>query len=80
MLPKAVRDKLRLERGDTLALEQSGDRVTLSPVRRRATMRKELGVWVFDDGGEPISASTVQETVDSVRDERARRSLGLPGE
>ena len=49
VLPKPVRDKLRLEPGDALQLETEGELITLLPVRNRASMRKELGIWVFDE-------------------------------
>jgi hypothetical protein len=37
-------------------------------------MRKEQGIWVFT-AGEPLSASTVGETIAEARRERDRRNL-----
>ena len=43
VVPKEIRDELRLEAGDTLALESEGERVTLRPVRPRRAVAK--GAW-----------------------------------
>ena len=75
VLPKPVRDKLQLAPGDELELESSEDRITLRPVRGTAPLRKKHGVWVFHSG-EPLSATTVEETIDKVRHEREARILG----
>jgi len=69
MLPKPVREKLQLSAGDELELESLDDRITLRPVRGTAQLRKKRGVWVFNSG-EPLSAATVQETIEQVRRER----------
>ena len=47
VLPKSVRDQMRLAPGDTLALDSEGEQITLRPVRPQATLKKELGVWVY---------------------------------
>lgn len=75
VLPKAVREKLSLAPGDALELEQSEDRVTLSPVREQVTLRKKHGFWVVHTG-EALSEQTVRETLDRVRNERERRARG----
>jgi AbrB family looped-hinge helix DNA binding protein len=69
VIPKPVRDELHLEAGDVLELEQSGERLSLRPVRAHAPLTKEQGVWVFRTG-EPLAASTTDETLQQVRDER----------
>jgi AbrB family looped-hinge helix DNA binding protein len=74
VLPKPVRQKLQLVAGDELDLEASEDRITLRPLRGNAQLRKKHGVWVFRSG-EPLSASTVQETIDRVRRERDEANL-----
>jgi AbrB family looped-hinge helix DNA binding protein len=77
VLPKPVREHLQLQPGDeSLEIESFEDHIVLRPVRHRATMRKEQGVWVFDSG-EPITASTVRETIQEIRDERSDRVLGI---
>ncbi len=75
VLPKPVREKLQLSAGDVLELESLDDRITLRPLRGTAQLRKKRGVWVFRSG-EPLSAATVQETLEQVRRERDDRNLG----
>jgi len=75
VLPKPVRDKLQLAAGDELELESQDELLTLRPVRGAAQLRKKNGVWVFHCG-EPLSATTVDETIEHVRRERDERNLG----
>jgi AbrB family looped-hinge helix DNA binding protein len=75
VLPKPVRQKLQLTAGDQLDLETVEDRITLRPLRGTAALRKKRGVWVFHSG-EPISAATVQGTVEEIRRDRDDRNLG----
>jgi AbrB family looped-hinge helix DNA binding protein len=67
VLPKPVRDHLRLGPGDELRLDAEGDRITLSPVRPKVTLRKELGVWVYQ--GEPSHAS-ISDLLERERENR----------
>jgi len=73
VLPKAVRDKLRLAPGDSLQLESEGERVTLWPDRPTVALTKEKGIWVFQS--EPSEVS-IPALVDSVRESRRREVLG----
>jgi AbrB family looped-hinge helix DNA binding protein len=73
VLPKLVRDQLQLAPDDQLELETLDDRITLRPSRGTAQLRKKHGVWVFHCG-EPLSASTVEETLGQVRRERDERT------
>ncbi len=75
VLPKPVREKLQLSAGDELELESLDDQITLRPLRGTAQLRKKRGVWVFRSG-EPLSAATVQETIEQVRRERDDLNLG----
>jgi len=75
VLPKPVRDKLQLAPGDELELESLDDRITLRPSRGTAQLRKKRGVWVFHSG-EPLAASTVEETIEQIRHERNEQNLG----
>ena len=77
VLPKPVRDELQLTAGDSLELESSGDRIVLRPVRGAAGMRKKDGIWVFRTGG-PVSAESVNETIDQLR--RGREEFDTPPE
>lgn len=75
VIPKEIRDRLRLEAGDTLAIESKGERVTLRPVRRGAPLQKERGVWVFR-GGKPLSLDEANQLVREAREPRDRRNSG----
>src|ERR1700733_6151491 len=78
VLPKPVRDELRLAAGDALELESSGDRIVLRPVRGTAGMRKREGIWVFRTG-RPISVESVNETIAQLRREREQLAIQPPG-
>jgi AbrB family looped-hinge helix DNA binding protein len=69
VIPKAIRDELRLEPGDTLALESEAERVTLRPIHA-SPLQKEHGVWVFR-GGAPLSLEEANRIVRATR-ERGR--------
>ena len=75
VLPKSVRDDLRLEAGDTLELETSDDRITLRPVQANGQLVKEHGVWVFQSD-EPLTDEIVEETARKIRKERDDRNWG----
>lgn len=72
VLPKALREKMRVEAGDDLLVEAEGERITLRPVRREAVLRKELGIWVYQ--GEPSSIS-IPELIEGEREKRVREFL-----
>ena len=76
VLPKPLRDELRLEAGDTLQLELEGERVTLRPVRSKSPLRKERGVWVFHGGG----TLSVRQTHELLTEDRERRNRDIRGE
>ncbi len=69
VLPKPLRDRLQLSPGDTLHLEAEGERITLRPIRQKAMLKKELGVWVYQ--GESTDASIV-DLIDRDRENRLR--------
>jgi AbrB family looped-hinge helix DNA binding protein len=73
VIPKEIRDRLRLEAGDTLVVE--GERVTLRPVRGGTPLQKERGVWVFR-GDKPLS---LDEANQLVRDARERGEPSIRG-
>lgn len=70
VLPKPLRDRLQLAPGDTLQLEAEGERITLRPVRQNVTLKKELGVWVYQ--GESTDTS-IPDLVDRERENRLRQ-------
>ena len=75
VLPKSVRDDLRLEAGDALELETSEDGITLRPVQANGRLVKEHGVWVFQSD-EPLTDEIVEETARKIRKERDDRNWG----
>jgi AbrB family looped-hinge helix DNA binding protein len=75
VIPKRLRDALRLAPGDSLSLESNGNEVTLRPVRSTAALRKERGIWVFR-GGAKLTAA---ETDRALQESRLDRDLELGG-
>ena len=73
VLPKPLRDEMQLGPGDTLQLETEGERITLRPVRPKVTLKKELGVWVYQ--GEPADAS-IPDLLEREREKRAGEIRG----
>ena len=73
VLPKDLRDKLRLQEGDELLVEDADEQIVLRPVRAQATLKKERGVWVYRSGrhGKP-SGESLQERIEAVRQGRIR--------
>src|ERR1019366_3075579 len=67
LIPKALRQELHLGPGDTLQLENEGDEITLRPLRPKALLKKEHGVWVYQ--GEPCEAS-IADLIDRNRESR----------
>jgi AbrB family looped-hinge helix DNA binding protein len=75
VIPKSVREELRLETGDSLEMESAGEAITLRPVRGTGPLVKEHGVWVFH-AGQPVAASTTDEMLRQLREERDLANLG----
>jgi AbrB family looped-hinge helix DNA binding protein len=75
VLPKSVRDELRLEAGDILELESSNDKIILRPAQANGQLVKEYGVWVFRSD-EPLTEEIVKETSRKIRKERDDRIWG----
>jgi AbrB family looped-hinge helix DNA binding protein len=75
VLPKALRDELRLAPGDTLDLSVQGEEVTLRPRRAETGLEKERGVWVFRSGN-PLTAVETEQALRNLRLERQRQVEG----
>jgi AbrB family looped-hinge helix DNA binding protein len=75
VIPKPLREELRLEPGDALEMESSGEQITLRPARGTGPLTKERGVWVFHSG-QPLSASATDEVLQQIREERDMANLG----
>ena len=73
VLPKDLRDKLRLEAGDELMVEETGEQIILRPVRAQPTLKKERGVWVYQGArGAERSTDPLPNLIDAARDKRLR--------
>jgi AbrB family looped-hinge helix DNA binding protein len=72
LIPKTLRKELRLAPGDTLQLESRGDEIKLRPLRPKALLRKELGIWVYQ--GEPTDLS-ITDLIDQDRERRIREQF-----
>jgi AbrB family looped-hinge helix DNA binding protein len=77
LIPKSLREKLRLHPGDEFELETQGDDITLRHQKPSAPMTKEHGIWVFH--GEPANIDIV-ELIRQGREERGRHVAGLTAE
>jgi AbrB family looped-hinge helix DNA binding protein len=75
VIPKSVREELRLEPGDSLEMESAGEAITLRPVRGTGPLVKEHGVWVFH-AGQPLLASATDKLLQQVREDRDIDNLG----
>lgn len=75
VIPKPLREELRLEPGDALEVESAGEQITLRPVRGTGPLTKEQGVWVFRTG-KPLPASATDEMLQRIREERDLANLG----
>lgn len=75
VIPKTLRDELRLEPGDSLELESEGERVTLRPVRSQSPLRKKRGVWVFQSGRN-LSAAVSDKALRDLREQRDHENRG----
>ncbi len=73
LIPKPLRQELHLGPGDTLQLESEGEQITLRPMRAKALIKKERGVWVYQ--GEPTGASII-DVIDREREKRLRDLMG----
>jgi AbrB family looped-hinge helix DNA binding protein len=75
VIPKPLREELHLEPGDALEMERVGEQITLRPLRGTGPLIKEHGVWVFH-AGQPLAASTTDEMLQQIREERDIANLG----
>ena len=73
VLPKDLRDKLRLEAGDELLVEEAGEQIILRPVRAQPTLKKERGVWVYQgQRGADRSNESLPDLINAAREKRLR--------
>lgn len=74
VLPRQIREALRIGPGDSIKVETEGDRVILSPIRTRAGIQKERGIWVYRSGTH--SKASLPALIDEMRKAREREVLG----
>ena len=74
VIPKPVREALRLGPGDTLEMDSTGEVITLRPVRQTVPLQKKRGIWVYGTGRR-TDAATVDAVLADVREERSRDLL-----
>jgi AbrB family looped-hinge helix DNA binding protein len=74
VIPKPVREELRLEPGDALQMDTTGEHITLRPLRGTGPLAKEHGVWVFRTGN-ALPASVTDDLLQQIRQERDEVNL-----
>jgi AbrB family looped-hinge helix DNA binding protein len=67
VIPKPVRDALRLAPGDAVDIDTSGDEVTLRAARDPVALVKEQGIWVYRAG---LDGTSVCDLIQRAREER----------
>ena len=75
VLPKPVRDRLRLRQGSDLEIEERPEGLLLKPVDQRPSMIQKNGLWVHL--GKLPKGLDWETLVDEVRDERIKELSGL---
>jgi AbrB family looped-hinge helix DNA binding protein len=73
VIPKDLRKELRLAPGDTLQLNSEGEEITLRPLRPKALLKKEKGVWVYQGAA---THASIPDLVDREREKRLRELMG----
>jgi len=67
VLPKKLREELRIGPGDSLDLESDGDRVILRPSRAESRLRQKDGIWVYRGSSGRIPADVTDRILDEIR-------------
>jgi AbrB family looped-hinge helix DNA binding protein len=75
VLPKPVRDHLRLIPGSNLELEERAEGIVLRPVKRRASLVEKDGLLVHR--GEAPPGLDSSRLVEDCREERVKDASGL---
>ena len=68
VLPKSIREALRIGPGDTLEIECDDDRLVISPVRLRPGLQREQGIWVYRSGSS--TTASIPGLIDRQRKQR----------
>lgn len=75
ILPKAVRDRLRLREGSNLDLQEIPGGVVLTPLEQTPSMVRQNGVWVHQ--GRVPRGFDWDEVLETVREDRIKDASGL---
>jgi AbrB family looped-hinge helix DNA binding protein len=75
VLPKPVRDRLRLRQGSDLEIEERPEGLLLKPVDQRPSMVQKNGIWVHL--GKLPKGFDWETLVDDARDDRIKELSGL---
>ena len=70
VIPKPLREELRLEAGDSLELDREGEVLHLRPVRSQIPLHKEHGIWVYRSSS--TGAVDADSILAAVREQRSR--------
>jgi len=77
VLPKPIRDRMGLKAGDALAVEASGEQITLRPIQAENRLIKKGNLWVLrSTGGPPMTLEETNDILRKIREERERKLLG----
>jgi AbrB family looped-hinge helix DNA binding protein len=71
VIPKPVRQELRLEAGDALELNREGEILHLRPVRSQIPLHREHGIWVYR-GASAGAAVDADSLLAAIREQRIR--------
>jgi AbrB family looped-hinge helix DNA binding protein len=74
VIPKAVRERLGLRPGTDLEVCDSPEGLILKPLPQRPSLVRENGVWVHQ--GVPRSPIDLTQTIEQIRQDRARSIVG----
>lgn len=74
ILPKPVRDRLGLQPGSELEMEETQGGVFLKPCEQKPALVKKDGFWVYT--GELPPGFDVRRAIDDDREERMRKVWG----
>ena len=75
VLPKQIRDRLRIHSGGTLSLEESAEGILLRPLRRRASLILKRGLLLHT--GEAAKGYDWSRIVEDHREEHIQDVSGL---
>lgn len=75
ILSKPVRDRLHLNEGSELELEERSDGIVLRPANQQQAWKLENGLLVFV--GKPARGFDWDKAIEDVREERIKETSGL---